>query len=401
MSSERHQLALGVIGCGHWGPNHVRVFSELDRSKVVACADINAARLERIAKRFPKVRVMSDYGEMLADESIDAVVIATPTDTHAMIAREALQAGKHVLVEKPLCAHASQARELVELGQTCGRVLMVGHVFLFNNGIIKLRETIQSGELGRVQYLDAARTNLGPVRGDVNALFDLGTHDITIFNYLMDSLPVEVSALGRCITQADVEDVCFATLKYEDGTLGHIHVSWLNPRKTRTLTVIGEQKMAHWDDVDPSDTLRLYDKGVDEPPYYDSFGEFHYLLRNADVHLPAIRRVEPLVTQAEAFIDWVQTGTQAGPDAMDGWNVARILDAAMRSMKNGGVMCPVDMDGTVTGRIASADVAAVTRRAAVVGIGDGLEERISMTSVHVESSPISAPKGQLNESWVG
>jgi len=285
MSSHKRRLALGVIGCGHWGPNHVRVFSELDCSEVVVCADIAAARLNRIAQRFPKVRVTTDYQEVFADESVDAVVIATPTDTHAQIAREALLSGKHVLVEKPLCAHVSQAQELVELSHATGRVLMIGHVFLFNNGIIKLRETIQSGELGRVQYLDATRTNLGPVRGDVNALYDLGTHDITIFNYLMGAQPIEVSALGRCITQEDVEDVCFATLKYQDGTLGHIHVSWMNPRKTRTLTVIGERKMAHWDDVDPVDTLRLYDKGVDEPPYYDSFGEFHYLLRNADVHL--------------------------------------------------------------------------------------------------------------------
>jgi predicted dehydrogenase len=271
---------------------------------------------------------------------------------------------------------------------------------LYNNGIIKLRETIQSGELGRVQYLDAARTNLGPVRGDVNALYDLGTHDITIFNYLMGSQPVEVSALGRCITQEDVEDVCFATLKYGDGTLGHIHVSWMNPRKTRTLTVIGERKMAHWDDVDPVDTLRLYDKGVDEPPYYDSFGEFHYLLRNADIHLPAIRRIEPLVGQAEAFVDWVQTGVRTGPDATDGWNVARILDAAMRSMKNGGVMCPVDVDGSATGRIASADISAVTHKSVAVRVPDVLEERM-MASVQIDPSSATAPKGQLNESWVG
>ncbi len=342
METDGPTLALGVIGCGHWGPNHVRVFSELGRATVVACADTNPSRLERITRRFPRVETTTDFRRLLDDSRIDALVVATPTSTHAAIAREALRAGKHLLVEKPLCPTSSEAMELARLADATGRVLMVGHVFLFNNGITKLRETIVSGALGRLHYLDAVRTNLGPVRGDVNALYDLGTHDVTIFDYLLDSLPVEVSATGRCISQETIEDVCFATLKYPDGTLGHIHVSWMNPRKVRTITVIGDRRMAHWDDVDPTDTLRLYDKGLAEPPVYDSFGEFHCILRNADVHLPAIRRSEPLVRQAEAFVEWVLTGVPQGPTAWDGYHVARILEAAVRSMKNGGVMCPVE-----------------------------------------------------------
>lgn len=341
MAKRRQKLALGVIGCGHWGPNHVRVFSELERSSVVACADSVEARVQRIGRRFPHVRTTTDYHDLLADQAIDAVVIATPTQTHATVAREALQAGKHVLAEKPLCTRSTEARELASLANGSGLVLMVGHVFLFNNGIIKLREKIQNKELGRIHYLDAVRTNLGPVRGDVNALYDLGTHDVTIFNYLLDSLPVEVSALGRCISQPNIEDVCFATLRYPDGTLGHIHVSWMNPRKVRTITVAGDRMMAHWDDVDPSETLRLYDRGLAEPPNYDSFGEFQCILRNADVHLPAIRRIEPLVNQAEAFLDWVETGESCGPGVEDGWNVACVLEAAMKSMATGGMMCRV------------------------------------------------------------
>ncbi|MBU0718125.1 MAG: Gfo/Idh/MocA family oxidoreductase, partial [Planctomycetes bacterium] len=344
MREDQPRLALGVIGCGHWGPNHVRVFNELNRSTVLACADLNEDRLQRIRRRFPNVSTTTDYHRLLGNESIDAVVVATPTNTHATIVREALQAGKHVLVEKPLCMRSTEASELANLGTVSGRVLMVGHVFLFNAGIIKLRDAIVAGELGRVQYLDAVRTNLGPVRGDVNALYDLGTHDITIFNYLMGTAPVEVSAVGRCIAQENIEDVCFATLKYPDGSLGHIHVSWMNPRKVRTLTVVGERKMAHWDDVDPTDTLRLYDKGLAEPPSYNSFGEFHCVLRNADVYLPAIRRTEPLVAQAEAFLDWVLDGTPAGPDVMDGWLVVKTLEAATQSMSNGGAMCPVGFE---------------------------------------------------------
>lgn len=359
MATERRMLALGVIGCGQWGPNHVRVFSELERSTVVACADPVGGMLDRIGRRFPHVRTTADYHDLLSDESIDAVVIATPTKTHAKIAGEALNAGKHVLSEKPLCTRSSEACALGSLADATGKVLMVGHVFLFNNGINKLREKIKNGELGCIHYLDAVRTNLGPVRGDVNALYDLGTHDITIFNYLLDSVPVEVSALGRCISQPNIEDVCFATLRYPDGTLGHIHVSWMNPRKVRTITVAGDRMMAHWDDVDPSETLRLYDRGLAQPPNYDSFGEFHCILRNADVHLPAIRRTEPLVNQAQAFLDWIDTGERCGPDAEDARRVALVLEAAMSSMATGGMMCRVQSDLTTVPKAATARVRSV------------------------------------------
>ena len=340
-------LTVAVIGCGRWGPNHVRVFNELDSAKVVAVADPNLQRLQRIRKRYPSVRITADYHNLLDDPDIAAVVIATPTDTHAVIATEALQAGKHVLVEKPIAATVAEARELAELADELDQVLMVGHVFLFNTGINRLRDYITSGELGRLCYLDAVRTNLGPIRPDVNALFDLATHDISIFNYLVGASPVAVSALGRCITQREREDVCFATLRYGDGALGHIHVSWLNPRKVRTLTVVGQQRMAHWDDVDPAEALRVYDKGLDELPHYDSFGEFQYLLRSADVHLPAVRRTEPLGNQAQAFTRWVLNGVAAPASACDGLAVVEVLEAAARSMQQGGAYCPVEQSAPV------------------------------------------------------
>jgi len=342
MTKRDMKLAIGVIGCGHWGPNHIRVFSELERSQVLACADTNPARLERIRHRFPRVRTETDYRSLLDDPAIHAVVIATPTGTHARLATEALQAGKHVLLEKPMCATAEEAAALAVLAKNSGVVLMIGHVFLFNSGINKLSEIIAAGELGRIHYLDAVRTNLGPVRGDVNALFDLGTHDISIFNYLLGTQPTAVSAQGACITQATTEDVCFATLHYPGGTLAHLHVSWLNPRKVRTLTVVGSRKMAHWDDIDPDDTLRLYDKGLDEPPFYNSFGEFQFILRSADVHLPAVRRSEPLLEQARVFTEWVLDGSPRGPGPGEGLAVVRVLEAASKSMHWGGALCAVD-----------------------------------------------------------
>ena len=332
---------IGVIGCGHWGPNHVRIFSDLDRSRVVACADLQSSRLKRIQQRFPDVETVSDYRLLLERDDIDAVVIATPTHTHAGITGEALSAGKHLLVEKPLATTALEARMLNALAEASERLLMVGHVFLYNHGIMKLREVIARGELGHVHYLDAVRTNLGPVRGDVNALYDLGTHDISIFNYLLGSVPIEAAAHGSCISQSEIEDVCFATLRYPDGTLGHIHVSWLNPRKVRTMTVVGRRKMAHWDDVDPCDTLRLYDKGLEEPPNYNSFGEFQYLLRNADVHLPKIDRVEPLVSQANAFLDSLLNGKPCRSGGLEAEAVVAVLEAAAESLRNGGRFQPV------------------------------------------------------------
>jgi len=349
-------LSIGVIGCGHWGPNHVRVFSELDRSRVDACADLSRARLERMARRFPQVRVTTDYRTILDDASIDAVIVATPTKTHGTLVREALQAGKHVLVEKPLCMSVDEAKELGALAKSLHRVLMVGHVFLFNRGIMKLRDLIEEGELGDVHYLDAVRTNLGPVRGDVNAFVDLATHDVSIFNYLLGAAPVAVSATGACISQEAIEDVCFATLQYADGTPGHIHVSWLNPRKVRTITVVGSKKMAHWDDVDPSETLRVYDKGLKEPPYYNSFGEFQYLLRNADMRLPRIEPVEPLVEQARAFLDAVLEGAACRSDAYSAIGVIAVLEAAAASIRGGGGLIPIEDAIVATRQKPAADV---------------------------------------------
>lgn len=334
-------VGIGVIGCGHWGPNHIRVFAERDRSHVVAVADSNPTRLATLQTRFPSITTTLDYRRVLDHPGVDAVIIATPTVTHSAIVEAALLKGKHVLVEKPMCRGSAEARKLHALSRSSERVLMVGHVFLFNNGIRKLRETITDGQIGRLHYMDAVRTNLGPIRGDVNALYDLGTHDITIMNYLMNATPVAVSAVGRCISQAKIEDVCFATLRYADGTLGHIHVSWMNPHKVRTLTVIGDRQMAHWDDIDPENTLRLYDRGVAEPPAYNSFGEFQYLLRNADVHLPAIRRTEPLVNQAEAFLDWICDGRPSPCGVAEGLQTALVLEAADRSMQHRGAETPV------------------------------------------------------------
>jgi len=354
--SDNETLRIGVIGCGHWGPNHIRVFSELDRTTVLACCDLSEARLSRISGRFPGIRTSNQCSSIFTDDAIDAVVIATPTNTHFRLVEQALQAGKHVLVEKPLCQSVVEGEALAALAEKTERVLMVGHVFLFNPGIVRLCETIRRGELGGVHYLDAVRTNLGPIRGDVNSLYDLATHDISIFNYLLGEAPVAVSCLGSRITQDSVEDVCFTTMQYADGTLAHIHVSWLNPRKVRTITVVGSKKMAHWDDIDPVDTLRVFDKGLSEEPTYNSFGEFQCSLRSADMHVPAVSACEPLKEQGKAFASWILDNEPCGCGAAEGLAVVRTLEAAMESLACGGAMCPVGQAPiTLQSAVVSAD----------------------------------------------
>jgi len=299
-------IRVGIIGYGHWGPNHARVFRSLPECRLVAIADSQGGRLEAARRALPDVTLTGDFHEVLHDPGIDAVVVSTPLVTHFAIVREALEAGKDVLVEKPICYTVREADELIELAESRGRILMCGHIFLFNAGILKLREYIRDGTLGRLYYMSATRTNLGPVRRDVNALYDLGSHDVSIFHFLLDELPKEVTAWGESYLQTDVEDVTFACLEFSRRTLAHMHVSWLNPRKERTLVVVGDKKMAVWDDMQPLESIRLYDKGLSEVPYYDSFGQFQLVLRDADILIPKLPASEPLLAQIRHFLECVR-----------------------------------------------------------------------------------------------
>ena len=329
-------IGIGLIGYGHWGPNHARTFGARADSHVVAIADASEKRLEAAQKQAPYVTASSDHRAVIDHPEVDAVVIATPLTTHYGLVKEALLAGKDVLVEKPLCYTAQEAQELCDLADERGRILMCGHIFLFNAGINRLREYILDGTLGRVYYMAATRTNLGPVRGDANALYDLGSHDVSIFHHLLGARPLEATARGESFLQPGVEDIVFANLEYPGRTLCHMHVSWLNPRKERTLVVVGDQKMAVWDDMQPLESIRLYDKGLGQQPHYDSFGQFQLVLRDADILIPKLKAVEPLVAQDVHFLECVRdrkTPTGDGPFARD---VVASLEAMQRSLHRGG-----------------------------------------------------------------
>ncbi len=331
-------ISIGVIGCGHWGPNHIRIFSQLPGSKVVMCADLDEKRLAAMAVLYPQIQTTKNYYDILNNPAIDAVVVALPTNFHFQITREVLLAGKHVLCEKPLSLSGEECLTLKELALQKKRLLMVGHIFVFNQGVVKLREYIQKGELGQVHYAHSERTNLGPFRYDVNALWDLAPHDISIFNYLFDSAPISVSARGHKCLGDKLEDLAFATLDYPNNVMVNIHVSWLDPKKVRQITIIGDKKMVAWDDLDIEGPIKLYDKHVEKTDvFYATYGEFQLLSREGSIMIPKIGINEPLKNQALYFLDCIANNKSPDiADAQKAYEVVRTLSAISESINRKG-----------------------------------------------------------------
>ncbi len=331
-----NEIKISIIGCGHWGPNHIRIFSSMPNVKVSMVADLDIERLNNIGKLYPNIKLVKDYQEIFNDESISAVIVATPTRTHHEIAKNALLAKKHVLVEKPLCQTSIEGQELVELAKERDLVLMVGQVFLFNNGILKLKEYLEFGDLGKVYCIGSTRTNLGPIRQDVNAVYDLASHDIAIFNFLLGSKPYEVSAVGECFLQKDIEDLAFISMRYPNNVLARIHVSWLDPRKVREITLVGDKKMITWDDLATVGPIQVFDKGVVREPYYDDYGHFHLLAREGDITIPKVRLEEPLKNQARYFLNAIKKGKVEVSDGNSGLDVVKVIAAIQQSLKAHG-----------------------------------------------------------------
>lgn len=330
-------ISVGVIGCGHWGPNHIRIFSQAVSSQVLMCADLDEKRLAAVKALYPSIITTKEYRDILANPSVDAVVIAAPTNFHFTFAKEALEAGKHVLCEKPLSLNAQECLALEELSQLKKKILMVGHVFVFNHGIVKMREYIQNQELGKIHYAHSERTNLGPFRYDVNALWDLAPHDISIFNYLFNSCPLSVSSRGhKCL--GNLEDLAFATLDYPNNIMVNVHVSWLDPKKVRQITVVGDKKMVAWDDLDTEGPIKLYDKHVERTKvYYETYGEFQLLSREGSITIPKTGSVEPLKAQAQYFIECVEKNADPTvANARRAYDVVRTLGAIQESMNRKG-----------------------------------------------------------------
>lgn len=327
-------VGIGIVGCGHWGPNHIRVFQSLPDCRVVALADSDATRLERVRSLVPAARFYAEAGALFTDSAVSAVVIATPTVTHFRLVGDALRAGKHVLCEKPLCLDPAEGRQLVDLAHRHGLVLMVGHVFLFNPGLQKVKELVDAGEVGLIRSLSAIRTNLGPVRADVNAAWDLASHDISVFNWLLGEEPVEVQAMGAAFVRPGIEDIVHISMKYPGNVLASIHCSWLDPKKVRQLTLVGSRRMITWDDLALSNPVAIYEKSVETSREASDFGEFIRLsMLDGDVRLPKVSTDEPLRAQNRDFVRAITTESGSISDGRFALGVVRALAMAQACLQ--------------------------------------------------------------------
>jgi predicted dehydrogenase len=333
---------VAVVGCGYWGKNLVRVLSELPGCDLRWACDISDERRHRVRERHPEVPTVDDIARVLEDSSVEAVVLATSAATHAELARRVIAAGKHLYVEKPLATTLADAEAVVAAVEDAGLTLMVGHLLLYHPAVRLLRSLLDDGELGEPQYMYCQRVNLGVVRQDENALWSLAPHDVSVMNHLLGGVPESVAARGHAYLQDGVEDVVFVNLRYPSGRMGQIQVSWLDPHKVRRMTIVGSRKMAVFDDVQPSEKVRVYDKGAEISQDYATFGEYMGL-RHGDVVIPRLPSIEPLLVEAQHFLDCVREERQPDTDGRDGLDVVRVLEAASRSLAQDGV--PVEVTG--------------------------------------------------------
>ena len=325
-------LRVAVIGAGYWGPNLVRNFSEAPGGEAVAVADLSEERLAAIRKRFPAVRTTRDHRELFADKDVDAVCIVTPISTHRALAEEALASGKHVFVEKPLAGTVADAEAIVRAAERAGRTLMVGHTFVYNPAVTTVRGLLERGELGKVQYIDSQRVNLGLHQFDFNVLWDLGPHDVSISLYWLGEEPEWVQCIGACFVQPGIEDVVFLTMGFPSGAIAQAHLSWLAPSKLRRMAVIGSKKMAVYDDTEAAERVKVYDHGVESL----SSEELRRSYRAGDIHSPRVAVTEALQLEVRHFIECVRDGTPPRSDGEAGLRVVRVLEAGMRSLRRDG-----------------------------------------------------------------
>ncbi|MBC8425485.1 Gfo/Idh/MocA family oxidoreductase [bacterium] len=331
-------LRMAAVGCGYWGPNLIRNFNNHPEVDLVAICDLKEERRRHMSGLYPHAKVTADFDEIIDDDSIEAVIVATPVSTHFTLGKAALESGKHLFIEKPMAASAEECRQLVEIATARNLQTMVGHIFLFVPAVRKIKSLIQSGDLGDIYYVNIQRVNLGIFQPDANVVWDLVPHDVAMLNYLFESTPIRVSATGQCYVQRDkgLEDVAFVTLEYPGSQVAHLHVSWLDPNKIREATFVGSKKMVVYDDVAMTDKIRIYDKGVDVMPHYDGFGEFHLAYRHGDILIPKIDQVEPLKVETSHFVDCVLGRATPLSNGALGRQVVEVLEKACMSIKDGG-----------------------------------------------------------------
>jgi predicted dehydrogenase len=336
-------LNIAVIGCGYWGPNLIRNFRSQTDCNVQTVCDLNQERLDHMKGLYPEVETSTDVDKVFSDPGIDAVVVATPVDLHYDFAKRGLEAGKHVFVEKPMTSAAVHSRELVNIADNKGLTLMVGHTFIYSAPVRKIKEIIESGELGEIYYISSRRLNLGLFQRDINVTWDLAPHDISIILYIFGSTPKSVNCQGKAHINPGIEDVTSLSLNFENGGFATIHSSWLDPNKVREMVFVGSKKMLVFDDNEPLEKIKIYDKRVEAPPHYDDFASFTYSYHYGDMHAPWIQQTEPLKVETAHFLNCIRTGEKSLSSGENGHHVVQILEASSRSLEIGGA--EVFLDG--------------------------------------------------------
>lgn len=334
---------IGVIGCGYWGPNLIRNFSQIKDCKVLWCADLRDDRLSHMKELYPNIKTTKNYIDIINDNEVDAIAIATPVSKHFEMAKKALANNKHTLIEKPITDNAENVKELIKIAEKNKKVLMVDHTFEYTSSVNKIKEIINNGELGKILSIDMIRVNLGLFQKDINVIWDLAPHDISILLFLMKMMPISVKADGMDHIQKDIVDDAHLTLKFPDKVMVHMHVSWLDPLKIRKITIVGNKKMLVYDDTEQNEKIKIYDKGVTleknnipKDKYYDTWEEFKLVYRSGDVYTPKLEEKEPLNVMCSHFIDCIKTRKTPISDGIAGLRVVQVIEALQESLKNQG-----------------------------------------------------------------
>jgi len=336
-------LTLGVVGCGYWGPNLIRNFRSLPDCRLKTICDVSEDRLRHLKSLYPEVEAEKKFETLLADESLDAIVVATSVKHHFPMAKASLLAGKHTFIEKPLASSVEQCEELVALAKKQGLILMVGHTFLYSPAVRKIKEIVDHGDIGDIRYISARRLNLGLFQKDINVAWDLAPHDISIILYIMQETPYSINCRGAAHITPGIEDVTSMSLHFSDEKSAMIQSSWLDPKKIREMTIVGSERMIVYDDVAPQEKIKIFDVRVERPPHYDTFAEFHYAYHYGDMYSPYIKQDEPLKTECQHFLDCIRSGKVPLTDGNRGLEVVRILEASTASLKLKGA--PIELAG--------------------------------------------------------
>ena len=335
------QINLAVVGCGYWGPNLIRNFRSLPGCRVKLACDKDPKRLSYIEQLYPEIKTTTDFEVLISDAEIDAICVATPVWMHFEFAKKSLEAGKHTFVEKPMASNVSQCKELVEEAKLKELILMTGHTFIYSTPVRRIKEIIKAGDIGKVLYIGSQRMNLGLFQTDINTAWDLAPHDISIILYILELPVTSVNCQGRAHINPGIEDVTNMSLMFSSGEFATIQNSWLDPNKVRRMTFVGSKRMILYDDTEPLEKIKIYDKRVELPPHYDTFAEFHYSYHYGDMYVPYLKQMEPLKVQCQHFLDCIITGQESNSSGTHGLHVVEVLEAASESLKRQGAQVKI------------------------------------------------------------